>query len=161
MKGHYTEIIIALLAVSTPLILSAVLLYLVYNYVEVDDGLAYYTTNRQDKDLGNAYYVNYSATRLVFVSSISSTLSLALLPAIMLLCSYPLAFDLQKRSDANEVSKLPSPYQLELLIRLLGGNMMDLVRYLKYVLGKRKRRVATVPILSNAALALFLTLLLA
>jgi hypothetical protein len=159
MEGHYTEITVALLGMCSPLILSGVLLTLVYGYVKPDNGYSSYSSGgSRQLPLGNAYYVDYSATRLVFVSSLSSTISLALIPVAMLLFSYPLAFDLKKRSNAGEISMLPSPYQLELLIRLLRGNTMDLWHYVQYVIGGRKKRIAVVPVLSNAALMLMFTL---
>ncbi|KAL8998360.1 MAG: hypothetical protein Q9169_002573 [Polycauliona sp. 2 TL-2023] len=62
--------------------------------------------------LGSAYYVDYSATTLVYIASLSSTAAPFLLPAAMLLASYLLASKVAQQSDQAEDSMLASPYQL-------------------------------------------------
>ena len=166
MQDYKKAIILACLMLLLPLPLSVLLMYLIYaklqprnQYFGFPDTI---TVGDADRPLSDQeYYVNYSATRLVFISSLSSTLALALVPVSMTLFAYISAFTLQKASSAGKLSKLPSPYQSELTIRLLGGNAMDLYRYLRYTLLRRQKGLAAVPILNHSALVLALMLILA
>ena len=167
MKQDYkTEIILACLLLLLPLPLSAVLMYLIYvnlqprnQYFGFPDSLTVDNTNRS---LSNQeYYVNYSATRLVFISSLSSTLALALVPVAMTLFAYMAAFTLQKASNTGKICNLPSPFQFELTVQLLGGNITALYRYLKYIFRRKQKRMAAVPVLNTSALVLALMLVLA
>ncbi|EXJ53923.1 hypothetical protein A1O7_09259 [Cladophialophora yegresii CBS 114405] len=166
MRDYKKEIILTCLLLLLPLPLSAVLMYLIYaNLQPRSQDLGFpdsITADNTDRPLSKQdYYVNYSATRLVFISSLSSTLALALVPVAMTLFAYMAAFTLQKASRARKMAHLPSPFQFELTIRLLGGSTTDLYRYLKYMFRRRPKRVAAVPMLNSSALALLLMLILA
>jgi hypothetical protein len=166
MQDYNKHIIWACLLLLGPLPLSAILMYLIYANLQprnqgagFPDSIPVDGTNRSLGD--HEYYVNYSATRLVFISSLSSTLALALVPVAMSLFGYMAAFTMQKASNTGKSSNLPSPYQFELAIRLLGGSFTDLYQYCKYIFRPRRKRLAVVPMLHHSALVLALMLSLA
>ncbi|EXJ53676.1 uncharacterized protein A1O5_13128 [Cladophialophora psammophila CBS 110553] len=166
MRDYNKHIIWACLLLLGPLPLSVVLMYLIYANLQprnqgagFPDSITVDGTNRSLSD--QEYYVNYSATQLVFISSLSSTLALALVPVAMSLFGYMAAFTMQKASNTGKSSNLPSPYQFELAIRLLGGSFTDLYQYLKYIFHPRRKRLAAVPMLHHSALVLALMLSLA
>ncbi len=166
MQDYKKQIIWAFLLLLLPLPLSAVLMYLIYANLQPRDQFFGFpdtiTVDNTNQSLSDQdYFVNYSATRLVFISSLSSTLALALIPVSMTLFAYLAAFKLQKASSTGKLNNLPSPFQFELTIRLLGGNTTDLYRYLKYILTHRRKRLAAVPMLNSTALMLALMLMLA
>jgi hypothetical protein len=84
---------------------------------------------------GSTYYVNYSAARLALIASVSSTLSTWVISAAMVLFSYSLAQGLARKSDKDEVTALPSPYQLVMLVKLIDGQLMALLKFLPYLVG--------------------------
>ena len=162
MGGHYLEIFLASVLLIIPmLVLSAVLLGLVYTHLMPNNASTYSEGNSTGIELGAAYYVNYSATRLAFVASVSSTLSTVLIAAAMLLISYPIAHALAAKSDKEAVSKLPSPYQLVLMLKTLDGNPKALWTVLLYALGSKKRRSSLIPDLWKAVAMLAGLVLLA
>jgi hypothetical protein len=73
------------------------------------------------------YYVDFPATRLVFVSSLSSTISFALVGALLSIYAYCAAARLTKASvSANQNKCLPTSYQTSLLVRLLSADYLSL-----------------------------------
>ena len=68
-----------------------------------------------------------------------------------MLFSYPLASGFANQSDQNDMAALPSPYQLELIIRLLDGRITAVWSYLQYVLHRKHKRVQSVKVLTQAA----------
>ncbi|KAG8530288.1 uncharacterized protein KY384_004790 [Bacidia gigantensis] len=151
MTGHYVEVFLAAAIVIIPmLVLSIILISLVYTHLMPDQSSTYSMGNATEIPLGAAYYVNYSATRLVFVSSVSSTLATVLISAAMLLFSYPLAYYLARRSDADDSANLPSPYQLALLIKSLDAKWTGLWSTALYIFDKKGKKVPLVPDLRKA-----------
>jgi hypothetical protein len=93
MGGQTLEIMLASAMVIIPMLaLSVVLIVLVHNHLVPDNSSTYSTGNSTGIPLGSAYYIDYSATRLVFISSLSSTLATLLISAAMCLFSYPVAY---------------------------------------------------------------------
>lgn len=135
------------------LTLAALLIGLVYKYRMPDHFSSYFLDN-QTAPLGSAYYVNYSSTTFVYIASLSSTLSTLLIPAGMLLYSFVLANNLAKDSDQATVSNLPSPFQLDMLIKMVEGRLMALWSYIRYAFGSKRRRINIVPSLQHASIAL-------
>ena len=140
-------------------ILTAVLLALVFGHQMPDHNSTYSYNNETELSLGSAYYVNYSATTLVYIASLSSTLSTVLISAAMILFSYSLARSIAQKSDANNALELPSPFQLQLLVRMVDGRLTALWSYLLYVSGKKQRKVTIIPVLWQAV-AMMVTLVL-
>ena len=161
MRGAKTEIGLAAATMLVPMIVfSAVLMGLVYSHQMPDNNSSYSFENKTAIPLGSAYYVNYSATTLVYIASLSSTVATLLLSAAMVLFSYLLASKIAHQSDNAEVSLLPSPYQLELLIRMIDGRIMALWSYVLYFTGSRQRRIKIMPVLMQASILMMALLLL-
>jgi hypothetical protein len=73
------------------------------------------------------YYVDYPAARLAFISSWSSSVSFALISAIMTLYGYLVAKSFLSVSGSSAGSaKLPSTYQFSILIRVLNADILTL-----------------------------------
>ncbi|KAL9594914.1 MAG: hypothetical protein Q9219_006769 [cf. Caloplaca sp. 3 TL-2023] len=152
MGGAKTDIALASATILIPTLgLSAILLALVYSHQMPNNSSTYTVGNETAKPLGSAYYVDYSATTLVYIASLSSTAATLLLSAVMLLSSYVFASSLSKRSDSGEDSLLPSPYQLELLIRMVEGRLTVLWSYVLYLFSSKKERIKITPTLWKAS----------
>ncbi|KAL8675091.1 MAG: hypothetical protein Q9168_000462 [Polycauliona sp. 1 TL-2023] len=127
IDGAKMEIGLATAMIVIPMLaLGAILVGLVYSHQMPDHDSTYTIGNDTANSLGSAYYVDYSATTLVYIASLSSTVAPFLLPAAMLLSSYLLAGKVAHQSDNGEDSLLPSPYQLQLLIRMIEGRLTAL-----------------------------------
>ena len=162
MGGHKLEMTIASAILILPMcILCGVLLGLIHTHRMPDNNSSYSYDNGTSLTLGSAYYVNYSSTTLVYIASLSSTLSTLLIPAAMLLYSFKLASNFARDSDHSNARNLPSPYQLELLIRMIDGRFMVLWSYITYFFGSKQRKTDVVPILWHAFALLVALLLLA
>ena len=162
MGGWALEIGLASAIVILPMIiLTVVLLVLVFGHQMPNHSSTYSYNNETELPLGSAYYVDYSATTLVYIASLSSTLATLIVSAAMILFSYSLARSMALDSDANDNSKLPSPFQLQLLIRMVDGRLTALGAYFMYVFGKKKRKVTVVPVLWQAVSMMLVLLLLA
>lgn len=160
--GQKLETLLASTLLIVPLVaLSAVLVGLVIDRKMADNNSTYSIDNGTALPLGTAYYVNYSSTTLVYIASLSSTFATLLIGPAMLLFSFSLARDIGKNSDEGAISKLPSPYQLGLLIRFVDGKLMVLWSYLLYICGGRGRRTKIVPALWHACSMLMAFVLLA
>ena len=161
MGGWVLEIGLASVVLVLPMVtLTAVLLALVLGHQMPNFSSTYSYNNETELPLGSAYFVNYSATTLVYVASLSSTLAPLLISAAMILFSYSLARSIARESDANNAPKLPSPFQLQLLIKMVDARLTALGSYLLYRFGKKQRRVTVVPMLFEAvAMTLALVLL--
>ena len=137
MNGWRLEIGLASAVLILPmLILTATLLTLVWGHQMPNHSSTYSYNNKTELPLGSAYFVNYSATTLVYIASLSSTLATLLISAAMILFSYSLARSMTRSSDANNTSKLPSPFQLQLLIRIIDGRLTALGSYLLYAFSR-------------------------
>jgi len=142
ISGKLFDVLLACALITIPMTLfPLVLLYLVFRY-QVHQAVP--LANNLDL-LGNStdsghYYVDISATTLVFVASWSSTVSLTLVSSVMLLVSYPVSRALLGRSHNRDVKRLPTPYQLTLLVDLLRGEIMSIWRGLRYLLTWEKTR---------------------
>jgi hypothetical protein len=167
MRGARREIIGGMLLLSLPVPLMATLVALVFSGVESRDGQTdmddAIVLNGANNTLSSSlYYVNYSATRLAFISSLSSTLALALVPiAMSLLYAYVAAASLQKVSLLQQHERLPSPFQFKILLQMLAGGTLDIFAYLKYLTRRKKHRIGPVPLLNATAVVLSFMLLLA
>ena len=162
MGGQKLEIGFASALLIVPMMtLAALLVGLVYTHQMPDHLSSYSFDNQTALPLGSAYYVNYPSTTLVYIASLSSTLSTLLIPAAMLLYSFVLANGLAKDSDRAAVSNLPSPFQFDMLIKMVEGRLMVLWSYIRYALGDKRRRVNIVPSLQHASIALLALAVLA
>ncbi|KAF2279921.1 uncharacterized protein EI97DRAFT_370045 [Westerdykella ornata] len=73
------------------------------------------------------YYVDFDAGRLAFISSLSATISFALVSILMMIYAYSAASQLLRSSDdSDQRTALPSPYQVSLLLRVLNAEILAL-----------------------------------
>ena len=146
IQGGQSEMLLAALVLIIPmLVLTVVLIGLVLTHLMPKIGSTYSVAEKIGLPLGSAYYVNYSATRLVFISSVSSTLAPFLISAAMYLYSYPLALSFTRSSDKEVVAKLPSPYQLDLIIQAIDARLKSLWSMLLYICTSKRKRVPVIP----------------
>ena len=158
--GWVLEIRLASVMLILPMFMLTVsLLTLVYKHRMPYHNSTYSYNNKTELPLGPAYFVNYPATTLVYIASLSSTLATLLIPAAIILFSYLLARSMTLESDANNTPKLPTPFQLQLLIRLVDGRLTALGSYLLYVFGQKQRQVTVIPMLLEAV-AIIMSLVL-
>ena len=162
MGGEKLEIGVASALLIAPMLtLAAILMFLIYRHRMPDHFSSYSLDNQKNLPLGSAYFVNYSSTTLVYIASLSSTLSTLLIPAAMLLYSFVLANDLAKDSDQAAVSNLPSPFQLDMLIKMVEGRLIVLWSYIRYAFGSKRRRIKIVSTLQHASMTLLALAVLA
>ena len=82
------------------------------------------------------YYVNFPATRLIFISSWSSSIAPLLVGSILTLLSYSVAPKLLSHPGETGRPVLPTPYQLALLLGMLkDSSVKTLWSWAKYRLG--------------------------
>jgi uncharacterized membrane protein len=123
---------------------SAVILALVYLYrVEYNPhGLNDFKDHHSAYD-DHAIYVDFSAPRLVFIASWSSTLAPLLVSSALFLASFPTAKSILATEQARKETSLPTPFQVSLILRmLLAGGVMTLWEWLYYLIGWKKKRQA-------------------
>lgn len=78
------------------------------------------------------YYVDFPVGRLAFVSSLSSTISFAMVAAIMSLYTYVVACQLLQASELDhEHATLPTPREASNLIRLLNAEIILLLEMMQ------------------------------
>ncbi|KAF2737825.1 hypothetical protein EJ04DRAFT_574309 [Polyplosphaeria fusca] len=79
----------------------------------------------------DSYYVQFSAASLVFITSWSSTFSLAMLGLLMTLFSYKTAASFLRASSSNKhAHELPTPFQLNLIIQILSGGPLSICNFI-------------------------------
>ena len=113
-------------SITPMLIVNFVLMGLMYSHLMPKNESTYSENGRLGLPLRPAYYVNYLATQLVFFSSVSSLLAPILFSAAIALFSHLTAYFLAVSSDRDQTARLPSPYQLKLLIKTLDAKLMSL-----------------------------------
>ncbi|KAI8632831.1 hypothetical protein F5Y19DRAFT_462619 [Xylariaceae sp. FL1651] len=155
MSGRLIDIWTAFAISTIPMLtFSAVLLGLVYSYrvkhsANIDERLQSPATS----DEPGVYYVNLSATVLIFISSWSSSLGPLLLSFLMTLASYPLArhywLDIREQKPT-----LPTPFQFALSLKFMsGGGWGALYNWMRYLVGWRKQRQFQSTLLTESAFA--------
>lgn len=141
--GAVLDITWALMCLSLPMVvLTAIFLGLVYGY-EVSNSPQASTDllgRRSSLKDGSAYFVDYSATRLITVSSWTSTVTSLTTTFIMVLVSYPLAKQFYRKSESGLLESLPTTYQLSLLIGLIQGGWGPLWSWLQYCVWKGRNK---------------------
>ncbi|KAJ9611093.1 hypothetical protein H2200_004276 [Cladophialophora chaetospira] len=76
--------------------------------------------------------VDFSATRLAFIASWSSTLAPMLLGSLMALWHIPTAARLASATTKEDQHDLPTPHQVSMLIGLASGSLDELRKYFVY-----------------------------
>ena len=104
------------------------------------------------------YFAKISATRLTTVASWSSSLTPLLPGFVMMLVFFPVASSIKSCSESADISKLPTPFQLNLLLGMSGGGPGALWEWAKYIFWRRRETSTHVVRLS--AVLLIISLLL-
>lgn len=157
--GHLQDISLAFAVVVIPLsILSLALLGVVLGF-QIDTSKP--TSLGPDQEpIAGYYIVDMSATTIVLIASYSSTIAPIAVGFAMTLLSYPIANDIIKYSERRQLDKLPTPYQLGLMINLRSGSIGSLWPWFKYTFTWRVRHKTAGVVKAftlGVATALFLT----
>ncbi len=149
------------LMITVPIaLLSATLLALVFGYRTRSEPSIF--TDGRDSSQENRLYVlvNFSATRLVFAASFLSTVAPLLATFIMLLYSVIVSASMRQASSHQQFERLPTPYQLSMLVGLCLASVQQIRQYITYV-SSRKRHTRIPPVLKKAAGMFILCIFLA
>lgn len=142
------------LVITVPIaLLSATLLGLVFGYrVRTQPSLfASDSGGYQDISRHSSYVlVNFPATRLVFAASFLSTLAPMLGSFVMVLWSLRIAQSMRTASAKSEYTRLPTPYQLSLVIGLTLASTERLRRYFEYLFSRSRPSIP--PVVHHAAM---------
>ncbi|KAK5057828.1 hypothetical protein LTR84_011829 [Exophiala bonariae] len=103
--------------------------------------------------------IDFSATRLAFIASWSSTLAPMLLGSLMALWHIPTACNLAFLTRVGDVQQLPTPHQLSMLVGLSAGSLDELRKYFLYRINKVKAEQPV--LLSRSACVLSMSAVLA
>ena len=142
-SGTYNSILIAVITTVVPLLaLSGVLLYLVFHY-RVEQSLSISSNLKLSSDIEDpdAYYIDFSATKLTTIASWMSSIATLLPGSIMTIFSYSLAKTIKHQSEKGDFDGLPTPYQLAILIETLDGKLTSLWNGLTYCAWKRRANI--------------------
>jgi hypothetical protein len=155
-KTRIKTLLWPVLVITVPMaLLSAALLGLVFGYrVRSEPNLFASTAGGyQDVHRHSSYVlVNYPATRLVFAASFLSTLAPMLDSFIMSLWSLRIAQDMRTASSQLQYTRLPTPYQLSLVIGLTLASTERLRRYFGYLFARSRPSIP--PVVHHAAIIL-------
>lgn len=156
--GIYLKIFAFLLP---PLLFAAIFSFYVFANIVPNEKSFYVNDQNVKQSLGSAFYVSVSASKLLFVASWTSTVVMTLIPIAMLLFSYPVAQKLIQHSDNQSLHDLPSPYQFDLLVRVLFGSTSSLWFLFWYLIDSKKKKLPIISELSKSVVVFVLILSLA
>jgi hypothetical protein len=153
-KTRIKSLLWPVLVITVPIaLLSAALLALVFGYrVRTQPSLfASDVGSYQDTHGHHSYFlVNYPATRLVFAASFLSTLAPMLGSFIMVLWSLRIAQSMRTASAELQYTRMPTPYQLSLVIGLTLASTERLRRYFGYLFSRSRPSIP--PVVHHAAM---------
>ena len=155
-KTRVKSLLWPVLVITMPMaLLSAALLGLVFGYRvrSQPDLFASDAGGYQDVHRHSSYVlVNYPATRLVFAASFLSTLAPMLDSFIMSIWSLRIAQSMRTASSQLQYTRLPTPYQLSLVIGLTLASTERLRRYFGYLFSRSRPSIP--PVVHHAAMIL-------
>ena len=131
-KTHTRNILVACCVVALPMVaFTLIILAFVFANTVNNHGCSFNdlcsAAGLMNATSNSYYYVDFSATSLVFISSWSSTISFALVSVLMTIHAYSVAAQLLRVSSSEEdVGAGLSPYQLSLLLRVLSAELLTL-----------------------------------
>ena len=155
--GSLQDIALAAVASTIPMLsLAAALLIIVYTNRVEDPSIS--TRSELGDSSGtrdsSVLYIDYDATRLATIASWASSVAFLLPGFIMTLFWYHVAHSFQHDSQAVTIPKLPTPYQLGLLLALKSGGLQPLWDWIVYLFSRRRERQT--PLLTSAGGVLLL-----
>jgi hypothetical protein len=111
MAGKFKDIGLAFFLVSIPLFIFSVVLLGLVSHFRVSHGHVPYSNLDfpGSQDEARVYYMDFSATRLIFVASWSSSLALALV-GFALTISFPIAHNYLQHTREQRKTGLLTPY---------------------------------------------------
>ena len=139
--GAYAHIFVAMRVATLPLlILSATLLGLIFRYRanQAHDASSSFLPQLVTAVDESAYFVDFSATRLLTLASWTSSVAPMLPMFAMNLISYPVAQRILRSSKPRQARDLPTRYQIHLYLELLEGGVGSLWKWFKYRTWKRR-----------------------
>lgn len=143
MSGRTSDIALACFYVTCPLLLlTGFLLGLIYRHrVTYAEGPFPNLSIPNTANDAAAYYVDLSATFLIFIASWMSSLAPFLVGFIVTLAAYRLGEEILENTREARHNDLFTPYQLTLILRLVNGATWNgLWCWLLYVLGWGQQR---------------------
>lgn len=143
IKGRIKEIWLAFAVMTIPMMaFTAVLLGLVFKYqITPNDFMSSDLSFDLGRAQSNNYFVRISSTTLITVASWSSSLAPILVGFALTLISYPLARGMLAASVKSDISQLPTPFQLSLIVRMItSGSFAALWSWMTYSFGWKGRR---------------------
>lgn len=153
LSGRLSDLGLSFVILTIPMLLfSACLLGLVFHNRVSPPSSVFENLRVDEQDEAGIYYVNLNATFLIFIASWSSSLAPALTGFALQLFSYRLASDFFRSTKSSKAERLPTPYQLALILRFLnGGAIGALWNWIKYLFKWRAKRQTQPPLLSMLA----------
>lgn len=108
------------------------------------------------EDGGNAIYIDLNSSFILFVTSLASSLAPILSGLILFLASFPMARQLSDSIEKGRVDGLPTPYQLALTLKFLGGGVYGAIwSWIKYLCTwKITRQPQTPPLIAASSVAI-------
>ena len=141
-----TELILCGIAVTLPVLgVTGALLAIVFAFQlnEQSPSATSLFSSGNEHTYGDAYLVNFDATKLTTVSSWASSVA-AILPAFyMALWSYRTAAAVRHMSNSTDCKDSFSPYQLSLDLQLRTGSLVALFEGFKHAMGKSRGKLLT------------------
>ncbi|ORY07935.1 hypothetical protein BCR34DRAFT_590145 [Clohesyomyces aquaticus] len=130
-RPHTRKILLHCALVTTPLLASSIIiLYIVYaNLVSSNCSNQELCSRSEFSNITSKgiYFVDFSAAKLAFISSWSSTVSFALVGFLMAFAAYASGLELLRASvDNGDQEQLPTPHQMSVLLRVLNAELMAL-----------------------------------
>ena len=154
MTGKFKDIGLAFFLVSIPMFVFSVVLLGLVSHFRVSHGHVPYSNLdfSGSQDEAGVYYVNFGATRLIFIASWSSSLAPALVGSALAMFSFPIAHNYLQRTREQRKTGLLTPYQLSIVLRLFtGGSIGALWSWVKYLHTWRRSRQSQASALKGTA----------
>jgi hypothetical protein len=145
ISAHTHDILVACSLIVVPMILfTSVSLALVFSNTSSNQGCSFDdlcpTAGLINATSNNYYYVDFSATSLVFISSWSSTISFALIGILINVYAYSVAAQILHHPDlAPQHGNSLRPFQLSLMLKVLNAEVLSLWSLLQ-PLGRKSLR---------------------
>ncbi|CZR63653.1 uncharacterized protein PAC_13550 [Phialocephala subalpina] len=120
---------------------SVVILYFIFHYRVAPENSRSTSSDLQttpNENHASYYYVNFSATTLLFITSWSSTVAPMLVGMIMTLSLFPISKKLFKLSLSDNPRRLPTPNQFAILLGLSEGRILALWNYIRYIFRRNR-----------------------